>query len=372
MGHKVSHPQHTDTPAVEQTYPLDWDLNLGIYRIFNALTGTAIQVSDYDSAKLVTWEPHNGKNQQWLLQRAGDGYQLQNRRYSTYLAISSTENNALVYASRYPATWVFLKSNGNYLIQFADSNRVLDLYNGLGHNGNEIHIWNLDGNNMGHRTWRLERLGDEPGNKELHDDQLPMPTFDRDSFEAENMQRIYLIMSMIVAFAIISLLCYRFRVPGRVVDGAWRLYWFCRRVICADGNDVAAHRTGRAEPLGDESGNRVVAEMREEVANRDKQLLQLQGELCIAKQELSELHSLLYERDETIRQNQQDLKSKEEILGCAREESTDLRNQHSLSESKLSQQQKEIASLQAKMDRVEYLMSQKTEPGGSTRAQHIS
>ncbi|CAE6513792.1 unnamed protein product [Rhizoctonia solani] len=148
-------------------FPPDQDLKPGTYRILNTLTGTAIQVSDHDPTKVVAWEQHDGENQQWLLQRSGEGYQLQNRRDRAYLAVCNTDNHALVYASRYPTTWVFLKSSGNYIIQFADRNRVLDLHNGLGHNGNEIHIWNVDGNNMAHRTWRLECLGGDPGNKEL-------------------------------------------------------------------------------------------------------------------------------------------------------------------------------------------------------------
>ncbi|KEP53777.1 ricin-type beta-trefoil lectin domain protein [Rhizoctonia solani 123E] len=269
MGQEISHSQ----------YPPDQDLKPGTYRILNALAGTAIQTSDDDPTKVVAWEQHGGENQQWLLQRSGEGYQLQNRRHHVYLAVCNTDNHALVYASRYPTTWVFLKSGGNYIIQFADRNRVLDLHNGLGHNGNEIHIWNVDGNNMAHRTWRLERLGDDSGNKEL---------------------------------------------------------------------------TG----------------IQEEIANKNKELLQLQGELSTAKQELSDLHSLLYQRDETIRQLQQDLKLKEEASSHAyeaSESSAQLRNQHHLSQSKISQQQTEIASLQAKMDRVEYLMSQMmSKPGGNT------
>ncbi|CAE6482459.1 unnamed protein product, partial [Rhizoctonia solani] len=97
------------------------------------------------------------------------------------------------------------------------------------------------------------------------------------------------------------------------------------------------------------------------------ELSQLREEQSNAKEKLSELHDLLYRRDETIRQLQQDLKSKEEALSHAykvNEESAHLRNQHSILESKLSQQQTETASLQAKMDRVEYLMSQMMSKSG--------
>ncbi|KAL5636749.1 hypothetical protein ACGC1H_000652 [Rhizoctonia solani] len=262
----------------QSKYPSDSGLEPGTYRIVNARERTAIQISEHDPTKVIAWEQHNGDNQQWFLQRSGGGYQLQNRRYHGYLAVCNTDNHALVYASRCPTTWVFLKFNGNYIVQLADINRVLDLHNGWGHNGNEIHIWNDDGGAMPHRTWRLERLGDDSGNKEL-------------------------------------------------------------------------------------------AGIQAEIADKNKKLSQLQHELSTAKQELSDLHSLLYQRDETIRQLQQDLKSKEEAHNHAyeaSENSAHLRNQHLLSKSKISQQT-EITNLQAKMDRIEYLMSQMmNKPGGNT------
>ncbi|KAJ1308813.1 hypothetical protein OPQ81_004501 [Rhizoctonia solani] len=279
MGQEISHSQ----------YPPDQSLLPGTYRIFNVLAGTAIQVSDHDSTKVVTWEKHEGDSQQWFLQRSGHGYQLQNRRHAAYLAVCNTDNHALVYASRYPTTWLFLKYNGNYIVQLADRNRVLDLHWGSGHNGNEIHIWNLDGNNMAHRIWGLERLGDESG------------------------------------------------------EGTART-----------PQDQQMGLGAKEEPTKEELPKA------QEQAN-DRELSQLQDELSRAKQELSELHSLLYQRDETIRQLQEDLKSREEALiraYKANEESTHLREQHTILESKFSQQQAETASLQAKMDRVEYLMSQ--------------
>ncbi|CAE6487991.1 unnamed protein product [Rhizoctonia solani] len=167
-----------------------------------------------------------------------------------------------------------------------------------------------------------------------------------------------MIMGIIVAF-VLSLLCYHFYCPRQVADRVSHLYWFCRRALYVAGKNIAS-KIWRLELLG----NGAVSEMREETTNESTELLQLQGELSIANQELSELHSLLYKRDETIQQLEQDLKSKEEILGCAGEEPTNLHNQHILSESK---KQTDIASLQAKMDRMEYLMSQMiSKPGGNT------
>jgi hypothetical protein len=40
------------------------DMQSGTYRIVSTLTGTAIQVSDHDHNKIVSWERHDRKNQQ--------------------------------------------------------------------------------------------------------------------------------------------------------------------------------------------------------------------------------------------------------------------------------------------------------------------
>ncbi|CEL63196.1 hypothetical protein RSOLAG1IB_05238 [Rhizoctonia solani AG-1 IB] len=120
----------------DSPYPPDESLNPGTYRIFNPTAGTSIQMSYHDPTGVVTWENHGGENQQWFLQRAGHGYQLQNRRYGGYLAVYNTDNGGSVYASRYPTTWVFLKYNEDYIVQLADKNRVLDLDGCSSRNGN--------------------------------------------------------------------------------------------------------------------------------------------------------------------------------------------------------------------------------------------
>ncbi|CAE6513766.1 unnamed protein product [Rhizoctonia solani] len=269
----------------QSQYPADKALEPGFYRISNAREGTAIQVSEHDPTQVITWKRDDGENQQWYLQRSGQGYQLQNRYYDAYLAVFNTDNRGQIYASRYPTTWVFLKYNGNYIIQLADKNRALDLHCGSGHNGNVLHLYNQDGSHMPHRIWKLERLGNDAGNKEP-------------------------------------------------------------------------------------------PEAGEETANINKELLQMQDELSSAKNELSELRSLLRQRDETIHRLQQDVKSKEEALNDANKannEAAQLRNQHVLLESKLSHQQMEAAGLQAKVDRIEYLISQSTfKPDGSTNAESMS
>ncbi|KAL5636748.1 hypothetical protein ACGC1H_000651 [Rhizoctonia solani] len=162
-NHDQSHPGGTralimGTQIYQSQYPSDKALEPGTYRILNARERTAIQVPEHNPTQIVAWKQHDEENQKWYLQRSGHGYQLQNRHYDAYLAVSNTDNGGLAYASRYPTTWIFLKYNENYIIQLADKNRVLDLHNGLGQNGNTIHIFHQDGSFMPHRVWKLERL----------------------------------------------------------------------------------------------------------------------------------------------------------------------------------------------------------------------
>ncbi|CAE6513804.1 unnamed protein product [Rhizoctonia solani] len=267
------------TQIYQSQYPSDKTFEPGTYRILHAREGTAIQVSEHDPTQVVSWKQHSGENQKWYLQRSGHGYQLRNRHYDAYLAVSNTDIGGLVYASRYPTTWIFLKYNENYIIQLADKNRILNLDHGSGQNGNVIHTFNQDGNYMPHRIWKLERLSDD---------------------------------------------------------------------------------AGREEP----------ARLKAEIAKGTKELSQLQDELSSAKKEFSEFRTQLHQRDETINQLQQDLKFKEEALSHAykvNDEFAQLRKQHVLLESKFSHQQTETASLQAKVDRMEYLMTQMmSKPSGNT------
>ncbi|CAE7154541.1 unnamed protein product [Rhizoctonia solani] len=151
----------------QSPYPSDTTLEPGTYRILNAREGTAIQISEHDPTEVVAWKQHDGKNQQWFLQRSGPGYQLRNRYYEAYLAVFNTDSSGRVYASRYPTTWIFLKLNENYLIQLADKNRIIDLLHGSGNNGTLLNTYNQDGTYMPHRIWKLERLSSDVGNKEL-------------------------------------------------------------------------------------------------------------------------------------------------------------------------------------------------------------
>lgn len=277
-------------------FPVDQALQPGTYRIISGVAGTAIEVSNYDYNKIVAWQIHEGENQQWFLQRSGAGFRFQNRRHGTFLSVSSTDVQSLVYASRFPTTWIFLKRGDSYLIQYADNDRVLDLHNGWATNGNEIHI--RQGDETLCKIWRLERLSDDTG------EVLP------DIFQEE-------------------------------------------------GARLKRELHDKTESLSLKELE--LAEQREDVAEKTRELTRTKDELSKREHQLSEQRTLLSQREDTIRQLQQELKAKDEALyntNKASEETTYLRDQQAHLQTKLSQQQNETAGLQAKMDRVEYLMSQ--------------
>ncbi|KAF8607887.1 hypothetical protein BDV93DRAFT_519873 [Ceratobasidium sp. AG-I] len=155
---------------MDRAYPNfrpELQLRPGRYRIISELAGTAIQVSEHDHNKVVTWEKHEGENQQWFVQKSGSGYRFKDCQHGHYLAVPSTDNHALVYASRFPTTWVLLKSGDCHIIQYPGSKQVFDLHYGWKTNGNEIHLWHTGGDN--NTTWRLECIGDDTG------EELPEP-----------------------------------------------------------------------------------------------------------------------------------------------------------------------------------------------------
>ncbi|KAG9127904.1 hypothetical protein FRC07_007750 [Ceratobasidium sp. 392] len=131
----------------------------GTYRIVNVKSGTALTVSDGDTKVL------SGLHK-WLVQRSGDRYRFKNHGTGQYLTVPNPENAADVYGGKHPASWDLdhQEQNRDSYIDYA---RVLDLDGwGAGYNGNHVHMtpqleW------MPHRSWRFERLGDEPGEENL-------------------------------------------------------------------------------------------------------------------------------------------------------------------------------------------------------------
>ncbi|CAE6420180.1 unnamed protein product [Rhizoctonia solani] len=152
--------RHVAGQGVEHL-PVDETLSPGVYRIVSGLTGTALQVSEHDHTKVVSWQSLEKKeSQQWYLERSGSGYKFRNQEHKgLYLSVASTDTHALVTASKFPSTWVFLKIGNRHGIKLADSDKLVDLHFGREANGTEVHIWPGDGSKK--QTWNLVRIDDE-------------------------------------------------------------------------------------------------------------------------------------------------------------------------------------------------------------------
>ncbi|EUC66591.1 ricin-type beta-trefoil lectin domain protein, putative [Rhizoctonia solani AG-3 Rhs1AP] len=143
--------------------PIDATVEPGMYRIVNKLTGTALQVSEHDHNKIVSWQHvEERKSQWWHLQRSGSGYRFKNRQHNElYISVASTDSNAIVTASRYPSTWVFLKIGDHYGIKLAEVDEMIDIPFGRKTDGIEIRLWPTDGHWGEKQTWDLVRISDD-------------------------------------------------------------------------------------------------------------------------------------------------------------------------------------------------------------------
>ncbi|KAG9122321.1 hypothetical protein FRC07_001365 [Ceratobasidium sp. 392] len=136
--------------------------------------------------------------------------------------------------------------------------------------------------------------------------------------------------------------------------------------------------TGEELPASfQEQANRLTQDLRIQIqqsTQKDERIASLERELADQRRDAEENGRALTKlmvglaqkdrelagKDEVIRQLQQDLQDKEEALSRASKENEEmlhLRKQQVQLEGDLSQQKAETASLQGKMDRVEYLMA---------------
>ncbi|KDN51175.1 hypothetical protein RSAG8_00804, partial [Rhizoctonia solani AG-8 WAC10335] len=239
----------------------------GTYRIVSGLTRTVLQVSEHDDKKIVSWKlVEERESQQWYLQRSGGGYRFKNQKHGSYLSVAGTDTHAAVTASKFPSTWILLKTGDHYGIQLADHDQLIDLHLGREADGTEINIWPPDG--KPNKTWDLVRINDDSG--EPH--QGKCAQLDQDLMNEK--ERTDKLEKMLI------------------------------------------NEKDRADRL-----EKTLTRVQYEVIEKDQQIIQL---------------------EDTIRRLREDLGARE---------SSDL-------QAKLSQQQTEIASLQTKIDRLEYLVSQ--------------
>ncbi|QRV97949.1 DNA double-strand break repair Rad50 ATPase [Ceratobasidium sp. AG-Ba] len=139
----------------------------GTYRIGNECGGTAITVPDWNEWDVVCWHKHDGRNQQWFVQRSGEGFRIKNCANGHFLAVSRVSDGTPVYCGRYPTTWVLNLTNaGTYTIKCGDDDRLIDLDGwGKKHDGNHMHLqWN--GGEKNYRRWWFERLSTDSGEAE--------------------------------------------------------------------------------------------------------------------------------------------------------------------------------------------------------------
>ncbi|KAG8699149.1 hypothetical protein FRC08_005481 [Ceratobasidium sp. 394] len=127
----------------------------GTYRIINEGSGTVMTTPDWSGWDVVCWHKHDGRKQQWFVQRSGLGYSIKNCATGNYLAVSRMEQGTQLYCGRYPTT-----------MKCGDNDNIIDLDGyGKGHDGNRMHLY-PHGNWLVYRRWWFERLSDDSGEEE--------------------------------------------------------------------------------------------------------------------------------------------------------------------------------------------------------------
>ncbi|KAG9090924.1 hypothetical protein FS749_000194 [Ceratobasidium sp. UAMH 11750] len=111
----------------------------------------------------------SNKNQQWYVQRSGEGYRIKNCSNGLYIAVDGTHERAKVFCGIYPVTWELRQESGDYsmyIIKHAGCDRVIDLDDwGKAHDGNGLHTF-PQGGWLACKRWRFERLSDDTGEEE--------------------------------------------------------------------------------------------------------------------------------------------------------------------------------------------------------------
>ncbi|KAG9079040.1 hypothetical protein FRC06_007987 [Ceratobasidium sp. 370] len=111
----------------------------GTYRIVSVASGTYITLHNHWDA--VCWRKLDNKNQQWYIQRSGEGYRIKNCLTGLYLVVSDTALGAKVFCGRYPTTWELnqgMEDHDMYIVKLAGCDRVVGLHWGKADDGNEV------------------------------------------------------------------------------------------------------------------------------------------------------------------------------------------------------------------------------------------
>ncbi|QRV96749.1 ricin-type beta-trefoil lectin domain protein [Ceratobasidium sp. AG-Ba] len=148
----------------------------GTYRITSVWANTCIGVRDECTWDAVCFHRRDRKDQQWYVQRSGGGYRIQSCLNGTYLAVSNIrdpsdrdERTLWMFCSRYPTTWEIYQEVGRqdeYIIEQADSGRVVDLWHWLEDDGSRLCTF-PKGDDGANQRWKFERLSDDTGEREI-------------------------------------------------------------------------------------------------------------------------------------------------------------------------------------------------------------
>ncbi|KAI4527729.1 hypothetical protein K525DRAFT_231673 [Schizophyllum commune Loenen D] len=132
------------------------------YKITNSKGGTVVDLSAGDNTSIIGWPYHEGSNQQWTLDWAGDGWNFRSLSTGKYISLGGADaaNGARLVAETDPFTWHIWTDEeveGAYRIFVPDTHQNFDLYNhGDSTPGTPITTWyTWDGE---HQTWQFDEV----------------------------------------------------------------------------------------------------------------------------------------------------------------------------------------------------------------------
>ncbi|PFH47536.1 carbohydrate-binding module family 13 protein [Amanita thiersii Skay4041] len=133
-----------------------------VYRIVNAKSGTALDLSGTDERSIIGWPKHDGDNQKWHVEENNGLYSLRNVRYGKYVGLESTHLKDAIkaIATENKFDWEVKQDEDDPTVfRFFVPGTVfnLDLSNhGSDRGGTPVEIWGKwEGRNQ---CWRLEQL----------------------------------------------------------------------------------------------------------------------------------------------------------------------------------------------------------------------
>ncbi|CAE6466801.1 unnamed protein product [Rhizoctonia solani] len=127
-----------------------------------------IEACDFNPERVVC-SPQVGNavsNQQWYIQRSGQGYKFKNVKHSVYLSPHSAQpkHGTTIWGSpsHGPVDWTLMRTHEGFLIQYGEEESAIDLHYGLDKTGNPMSLWAVRPQDSAKR-WKFERISDDVG-----------------------------------------------------------------------------------------------------------------------------------------------------------------------------------------------------------------